>query len=90
MLKRLDASFRTIPAGDLPLGKAFFAPWRLVEEGGVDPILRGLFASPAKEVKPEEVMSMELTEKLFQVSHTVTQNIQSHLLRSQHNHFECL
>ena len=46
VLRRLDQEFQTIAEGDLPLKKAFFAPWRIVEEGGVDPILRGLFATP--------------------------------------------
>jgi len=70
-LKRLDARFAETAEGDLPLSQAFFAPWRLVEEGGVDPILRGLFATPAKKNAPNEVMNDELTEKLFQVAHAV-------------------
>ena len=48
VLQRLNASFLPIPQGHLLLQDAFFAPWRLVEQGGVDPILRGLFAGPAK------------------------------------------
>ena len=48
ILQRLNASFQPIPQGHLLLQDAFFAPWRLVEQGGVDPILRGLFAAPAK------------------------------------------
>ena len=48
VLQRLNASFMPIRQGDLLLQDAFFSPWRLVEEGGVDPILRGLFAGPAK------------------------------------------
>ena len=48
-----------------------FSPWRLVQEGGVDPILRGLFATPAKQFSPDEVVSEELTERLFEVAHAV-------------------
>ena len=48
VLQRLNASFMPIRQGHLLLQDAFFSPWRLVEEGGVDPILRGLFAGPAK------------------------------------------
>ncbi len=33
-LRRLDENFETIGEGDIPLRSAFFAPWRLVEEGG--------------------------------------------------------
>ncbi len=40
VLRRLDSDFAVIAEGDLPLSRAFFAPWRLVEEGGVDPIMR--------------------------------------------------
>ncbi|XP_059088461.1 peroxidasin-like isoform X1 [Tigriopus californicus] len=71
VLKRLGPDFETIAEGNLPLGKAFFSPWRLVQEGGVDPILRGLFASSAKRNMPNEVMNSELTEKLFEVAHAV-------------------
>lgn len=45
---RLNASFQPIPEGHLRLEQAFFSPWRVVEEGGIDPILRGLFSGPAK------------------------------------------
>lgn len=48
MIQRLNASFQPIPEGHLQLHKSFFAPWRLVQEGGVDPIMRGLFTAPAK------------------------------------------
>jgi peroxidase len=57
ILERLDVNFQQIPEGNLPLRKAFFAPWRLVQEGGVDPILRGFFATPAKMNLPNEVSS---------------------------------
>ena len=70
-LARLSANFSSIPEGPLPLRQAFFAPWRLVEEGGIDPILRGLYATPAKMNMPNEVMNEELTEKLFSVAHAV-------------------
>lgn len=48
ILHRLNATFQPIPEGHLPLHKAFFSPWRIVEEGGIDPLLRGLIATPAK------------------------------------------
>ena len=44
VLLRLDANGRTIPAGNLGLREAFFAPQRLTEDGGLDPLFRG-FAS---------------------------------------------
>ena len=55
MLVRLDREFESIPEGPLPLHEAFFAPERLLAEGGVDPLLRGLFATPLKLPMSEQV-----------------------------------
>ncbi|MCH9697404.1 MAG: peroxidase family protein [Gammaproteobacteria bacterium] len=41
-LLRLNAQGNPIPAGHLALRDAFFAPQRLIEEGGIAPIMRGL------------------------------------------------
>ena len=41
-LLRLNAKFKEIPEGHLPLRDAFFAPQRIINEGGIEPILRGL------------------------------------------------
>jgi peroxidase len=71
VLRRLNRDFETIAEGDLSLRNAFFSPWRLVEEGGVDPVLRGLFASSAKQNVAHEVLNAELTERLFAVAHSV-------------------
>ncbi|XP_076171397.1 peroxidasin [Ptiloglossa arizonensis] len=70
-LERLNESFQSIPQGPLLLRDAFFAPWRLVEEGGVDPLIRGMFATPAKLKLPEQNLNSELTEQLFRTAHAV-------------------
>ncbi|KOC63131.1 Peroxidasin [Habropoda laboriosa] len=70
-LERLNESFQTIPQGPLKLRDAFFAPWRLVEEGGVDPLMRGMFATAAKLKLPEQNLNTELTEQLFHTAHAV-------------------
>ncbi|RZF32642.1 hypothetical protein LSTR_LSTR015691 [Laodelphax striatellus] len=62
---------RCPPLGDLPLGKAFFSPWRIVEEGGTDPLMRGLFMTAAKRKLPHENLNNQLTEQLFTVAHAV-------------------
>lgn len=49
-LLRLDENFDELGSGHLPLRDAFFAPHRLVAEGGIDPILRGLAAQRAFEI----------------------------------------
>ena len=50
VLARLDAQGRTIAEGELPLRAAFFNPRRLIDEGGIEPILRGLAAGASQEV----------------------------------------
>ena len=41
-----------IATGDLPLKSAFFAPWRIGAEGGIDPVLRGLAMEPSQAIDP--------------------------------------
>uniref|UniRef100_A0A7E4WD61 Peroxidase n=1 Tax=Panagrellus redivivus TaxID=6233 RepID=A0A7E4WD61_PANRE len=64
-LERLDNDFNDIAAGPIPLHEAFFAPERMLSEGGIDPLLRGLFASPLKKPLSHQLLNKELTEKLF-------------------------
>ncbi|EEB18896.1 Thyroid peroxidase precursor, putative [Pediculus humanus corporis] len=71
VLERLNSSFQPIPEGHLLLQKAFFSPWRLVDEGGVDPLMRGLFTAPAKLKTPTQNLNSELTEHLFEFAHAV-------------------
>lgn len=52
-LWRLDASLNTIPEGNLPLRDAFFRPDRLVNEGGIEPVLRGLASQACARVDTE-------------------------------------
>lgn len=47
---RLNEQGKPIQEGHLPLRDAYFAPERIIQEGGIDPILRGAFAQPAQEV----------------------------------------
>ncbi|XP_069506922.1 peroxidasin homolog [Ambystoma mexicanum] len=72
IMQRLNATFQPIPEGHLPLHKAFFSPFRIIQEGGIDPILRGLFGVPGKMRVPRELLNMELTEKLFSMVHSVS------------------
>ena len=71
VLYRLNSTFQTIPEGDLPLHKAFFAPFRIIEEGGIDPLMRGMFGKAAKRILPGQMVNTELTEKLFKLAHEV-------------------
>uniref|UniRef100_A0A7N5JVY4 Thyroid peroxidase n=1 Tax=Ailuropoda melanoleuca TaxID=9646 RepID=A0A7N5JVY4_AILME len=66
LVRRLDARFQEHPAlPPLRLQDAFFSPWRLLKEGGVDPLVRGLLARPAKLQVQDQLMNEELTERLF-------------------------
>ncbi|XP_022903530.2 peroxidasin [Onthophagus taurus] len=71
ILHRLNETFQPIHEGHLPLHKAFFSPWRVVDEGGVDPLLRGLYSIPAKLKKSDQNLNTELTEQLFKSAHAV-------------------
>ncbi|KAM4032969.1 peroxidasin homolog [Anomaloglossus baeobatrachus] len=72
ILYRLNETFQPIEQGHLPLHKSFFSPFRLIQEGGIDPLLRGLLGVPAKMREPTELLNLELTEKLFSAVHTVS------------------
>lgn len=53
--------------------QAFFNPFRLAKEGGIDPILRGLIFTGSKERRIEEngPFNQDLLEKLFQASDAI-------------------
>ncbi|XP_056146485.1 eosinophil peroxidase isoform X2 [Lampris incognitus] len=66
-LTRLDENYREsnrFPS--VPLFKAFFTPWRIVFEGGIDPLIRGLIVRPAKLNTQDHMMVDALRERLFQ------------------------
>uniref|UniRef100_A0A667I480 Peroxidasin like n=1 Tax=Lynx canadensis TaxID=61383 RepID=A0A667I480_LYNCA len=71
VLQRLNGSFGEIPEGHLPLHEAFFAPSRIIDEGGIDPLLRGLFGTAAELRVPSQLLSPERTEKLFSSARSV-------------------
>lgn len=85
-LRRLDPSFHTIREGDVPLRNAFFAPWRLVEEGGIDPLLRGLFTTPAKLKTPDQILNSHLTNELFGHAHLVALDLASMNIQRGRDH----
>jgi len=49
-LLRLDANGNEIAEGHLPLRNAFFAPSRIVDEGGIEPLLRGLALQTCQQI----------------------------------------
>ncbi|XP_067864216.1 eosinophil peroxidase-like isoform X2 [Heptranchias perlo] len=69
ILTRLAENYQEHPQyKNLLLHETFFTPWRVVREGGVDPIIRGLLANPAKLQTQHKMMPDELREKLFKLT----------------------
>ncbi|XP_030299404.1 thyroid peroxidase isoform X1 [Sparus aurata] len=74
ILRRLNESFQKhehFP--HLRLHNTFFSPWRIVKEGGIEPILRGIIGSAASAHSADMMLSEELTETL------VVLNVPQHL-----------
>ncbi|XP_070820449.1 eosinophil peroxidase-like [Chaetodon trifascialis] len=66
---RLDEKYQEHHDYPSPLlHRAFFTPWRIVFEGGLDPILRGLVGRKAKLNTQDRMMHDELRERLFEFS----------------------
>jgi hypothetical protein len=49
---RLDSDGNEIAEGNLSLSEAFFAPFRIIDQGGIEPVLRGLSAQLCQRVDP--------------------------------------
>ncbi|XP_022833229.1 peroxidasin-like [Spodoptera litura] len=86
LLHRYDENFEPIAEGHLLLRHAFFSPWRLVDEGGVDPLLRGMFTTPAKLKTPTQNLNSELTEKLFYSAHAVALDLAAINIQRSRDH----
>lgn len=65
LFPRLDSNYEPLPIGPLKLQDAFFAPFRILEEGGIDPLLRGLISTPVKMQLSHQLLNNNLTEALF-------------------------
>lgn len=86
ILSRIGANHEVIKEGHLPLHKAFFAPWRFLYEGGVDPLMRGMFMVPAKVKTPQQNLNTELTEKLFFSAHAVALDLAAINIQRSRDH----
>uniref|UniRef100_A0A8C6R058 Thyroid peroxidase n=1 Tax=Nannospalax galili TaxID=1026970 RepID=A0A8C6R058_NANGA len=87
LVRRLDTNFQDHTGFPrLQLHDVFFRPWRLIQEGGLDPIVRGLLARPAKLQVQEQLMNEELTEKLFVLSSAGTLDLASLNLQRGRDH----
>ncbi|MEQ2160439.1 hypothetical protein GOODEAATRI_033741, partial [Goodea atripinnis] len=63
---RLDENYEEHPQYPTELlHRTMFTPWRIVFEGGLDPILRGLVGRQAKLKTQNKMMTEELRDRLF-------------------------
>ncbi|KAG8122839.1 hypothetical protein E2320_018318 [Naja naja] len=63
---RLDEKFQnSLPYSRTPLHLTFMAPWRIIAEGGIDPIVRGFMINHSKLMRQDQMMVEELQERLF-------------------------
>ncbi|KAJ8385975.1 hypothetical protein AAFF_G00177960 [Aldrovandia affinis] len=66
-LFRLDEEYNEHPLYPSQLlSKSFFVPWRVVFEGGLDPIMRGIVGRRAKLNTQDHMMHDEMRQRLFQ------------------------
>lgn len=61
---RLDSRYQL--QSQTPLREEFFATWRVIQAGGIDPILRGMLASPAKLVRQNQLVVEAIRDHLFE------------------------
>ncbi|KAG7511877.1 hypothetical protein JOB18_013211 [Solea senegalensis] len=78
VLSRLNAMYREdVRLPSVPLFKAFFTPWRIVFEGGIDSLVRGLIGRPAKLNTQDHMMVTALRDRLFQFVQHLTLDLGS-------------
>ncbi|NXF51144.1 PERT peroxidase, partial [Oceanites oceanicus] len=87
IVRRLNAQYLDDPElPNLHLHQVFFSPWRLIKEGGLDPLLRGLLAHSAKLQVQDQLLNEELTEKLFVLSNNGSLDLASLNLQRGRDH----
>ena len=77
LFPRLGPDYEPLPIGPLKLQDAFFAPFRLLEEQGIEPLIRGLLASPVKLRHTSQGLNLNLTEALFAQANAVALDLAS-------------
>uniref|UniRef100_A0AC35U4K4 Peroxidase n=1 Tax=Rhabditophanes sp. KR3021 TaxID=114890 RepID=A0AC35U4K4_9BILA len=71
--KRIDANGQTIPQGPMNFGDGVFKSAKILFEGGIDPLLRGMMLTPVK--RPHR-MTPAITERMFGSTDLGSVNIQ--------------
>ncbi|NXG03269.1 PERM Myeloperoxidase, partial [Sakesphorus luctuosus] len=64
---RLDENFQPLGSfSHVPLRRTFCAPWRIITEGGIDPLVRGMLVAHSKLMKQNQLLVEELQNHLFE------------------------
>ncbi|XP_066507078.1 myeloperoxidase-like [Hoplias malabaricus] len=84
---RLDENFEDSEEfPSFPLFQTFFAPWRVVFEGGIDPLIRGLISRPAKLNQHNHVLVNALRERLFDFANNIAMDLASLNMQRSRDH----
>ncbi|XP_069801028.1 myeloperoxidase-like [Dendropsophus ebraccatus] len=59
------------------LNEAFFSSWRIIRQGGIDPLFRGMMVNKAKLNRQDQIMVDELRERLFPVVNRIGRDLAS-------------
>ncbi|NXU94274.1 PERL Lactoperoxidase, partial [Xiphorhynchus elegans] len=66
-VSRLDDNFQPLGSfSHVPLHLTFCATWRIIMEGGIDPLVRGMVVDPSKLMKQNQLVVEELQNHLFE------------------------
>ncbi|XP_015269114.1 PREDICTED: myeloperoxidase-like [Gekko japonicus] len=67
LVSRLGEDFRPlVPYSSVLLHLTFCASWRIIREGGIDPLIRGFLVDHSKLMKQNQMMVKELQDRLFE------------------------
>ncbi|XP_072514316.1 eosinophil peroxidase-like isoform X2 [Salminus brasiliensis] len=84
---RMDENFENHPRfPSVPLYEAFFSPWRVVFEGGIDPLIRGLISRPAKLNQQNHILVDALRERLFAFTSHIAMDLASLNMQRSRDH----
>ncbi|XP_072515016.1 eosinophil peroxidase isoform X2 [Salminus brasiliensis] len=84
---RMDENFQDHPKfPSVPLYEAFFSPWRVIFEGGVDPLIRGLISRPAKLNQQNHMVVDALRERLFAFTSHIAMDLTSLNMQRSREH----
>ncbi|XP_032902011.1 eosinophil peroxidase-like [Amblyraja radiata] len=87
LVHRFNENYQEHPQyPNIPLRSSFFSPWRIVHQGGIEPILRGLLANPAKRQKQNRMIVDELRQHLFELTNRLPLDLASLNLQRSRDH----